>query len=64
MDLVRPKEPLAVEWDGIPQVFNPDRLFEPHHPLVRKYPDRFTEAVPLPQDMVPAGPGLTRTRKA
>lgn len=62
---VHPEQPFAVEWDGIPQVFNPGRIFEPAHPLVKAYPDRFVAVEPLPQDRIEqmtAEPGELRNR--
>lgn len=67
--LVTPLEPFAVEWDGFPQVFNPGRVFEPKHPLVKAYPSRFKTVEPQPMDRVGAGieqataePGELRNR--
>lgn len=62
---VTPVEPFAVEWDGIPQVFNPGRIFEPKHPLVSAFPDRFKPVEPESYDRVEqmtAAPGERRNR--
>ena len=53
--LVQPRQPFSVEWDGYPQTFNPGRVFESDHPLVKQYPDLFVACEPLPFDKVDRG---------
>lgn len=63
---VRPTAPFCIEWDGILQTFNPDRLFDPEHPLVKAHPTCFEPAVPHVLDRVEqatAAPGELRNAR-